>query len=136
MLVHRSSFPGDYPEVARVFVDERDKYLSYKLYQQTALPPPQPPPLPPHLAPMGYALFNQPRALVGVVGIGHSKGIEKYWGKVSVTEMQELTRIPKPSRASVFMWSAVKYSAYGLVLYGAYRGLRGPVQRLVTKLGS
>lgn len=62
---------GEFPALSRVFVEERDTYLTYSLQLAAA-------PIPDVHTPNGLV----PQTVVGVVGIGHVPGIVRNWGKV------------------------------------------------------
>ncbi len=108
--------------MTKVFVDERDLYLSYTLHAAAESDP---------LTPLSP---SEQRVLVGVVGIGHVKGIKEHWCKVSAAEARRVTIIPKPSR----MEKAVRYTArlsfYALLAVGTYKLFGGPLKKIVTSL--
>lgn len=62
----------EYPTLSRVFVDERNTFLTYSL-QLAASPIPNP----------EDPTLLVPSTVVGVVGIGHVAGIVERWGKVT-----------------------------------------------------
>lgn len=61
----------------------------------------------------------QPLNIVGVVGLGHMKGIEQNWNRH--IDQTSLLTVPEPSRASRVVRFGVKVCVYGLVGYGFYR---------------
>ncbi|XP_054710031.1 traB domain-containing protein-like isoform X2 [Uloborus diversus] len=101
---------GEFPELSRVFVKERDIYLAYSL-QMSATPVPSP-----HSPDVCV-----PSYVVGVVGIGHVPGIIEHWGKVTEKDVAAILRIPEPSLYSRVLKKTVRYSLYGLGVYGIYK---------------
>lgn len=90
----------EYPGLKKVMVDERDAYLANNLWNAcNSLEPGIP--------------------VVGVVGIGHSQGIEKYWATASEVNVNELLSLP-PARSSI-VGRVAKYSVYGGLVYVVYR---------------
>ncbi len=69
----------EYPELSRVFVNERDQFLSYSLRKCTQL-------IPIETSETGFV----PATVVGVVGIGHVQGILKQWNQPSINDIQHL----------------------------------------------
>lgn len=72
---------GEFPAMSRVFVEERDIYLTYSL--QMACSP----------IPCMHSHSEEqfePAVVVGVVGIGHVPGIVKNWGKVTDSQIPPL----------------------------------------------
>uniref|UniRef100_A0A2S2QT17 TraB domain-containing protein n=1 Tax=Sipha flava TaxID=143950 RepID=A0A2S2QT17_9HEMI len=74
---------ADYPELEKVIVDERDKFLTYSLQNcagfeidKTGLKP--------------NSYFSKPQVIVGVVGLGHLAGIKNYWETITKEEIAEL----------------------------------------------
>lgn len=109
---------GEYPVFRDVFVTERDLYLCHSL--QVAMSP--------QLEADGSI---RPVNVVGVVGIGHSAGIRKYWGKVDRKQIAEISTIPESSRTSKVVRFAVRWGFWGAVGYGVFRVVR---PRLPTTL--
>jgi len=58
----------EHPALAKVMVDERDEYLTHSIYQ-------------------ACLETKEGADIVGVVGIGHSAGIEKNWPEAAVISM-------------------------------------------------
>lgn len=67
-----------YPEITEVFVNERDLFLTHSL-QLACKPVPTPNGL-------------MPVRVVGVVGMGHTSGIMKHWGKVKKSQIPPILR--------------------------------------------
>eukprot|EP00116_Pleurobrachia_bachei_P005463 sb/3465725/ len=105
---------GEYPNLSRVFVDERDKYLARKIYDS---------------AEGGQIKVSFPQEIqleegekvrvVAVVGIGHISGIKKYWAED--VDMESICVIPEQSRNSWIMVKAIKYTLLTGLFYTAYR---------------
>uniref|UniRef100_A0A6A7FP92 TraB domain-containing protein-like n=1 Tax=Hirondellea gigas TaxID=1518452 RepID=A0A6A7FP92_9CRUS len=98
---------GQFPAISQVFVKERDMFLARSLYIACETP--------------SSAGYRTPSNVVGVVGIGHLKGIQEYWGKVSKEDIRNIMIIPEPSRSSRIIWYTCKMAALGLVGYGCYK---------------
>ncbi|XP_055936142.1 traB domain-containing protein-like [Argiope bruennichi] len=101
---------GEFPELSQVFVTERDIYLTYSL-QMAALP---------QLSPHSHEVAT-PSTVVGVVGIGHVPGIKERWGKVRDEDIPAILHIPESSRTSKIIRKCIRFSVYGLGLYGLYK---------------
>lgn len=67
--------------------------------------------------------------VVGVVGIGHVKGIKEHFENVSIQDIAEVVRVPVPSRMRVLAGSAVKYGVMSGMAYGAFCLARRLVHR-------
>lgn len=101
----------DFPHFDELFVKERDQYMAYSLAN----------------AAMPVADENgHPRAVrvVGVVGIGHARGIRDNWGKVSSEQVRKIMTIPEPQLSKRILKATLKYGFYGLVVFGAYKVIR------------
>ena len=72
----------EYPELSRVFVSERDQFLSYSL-RKCALQ------IPIETNQTGFV----PATVVGVVGIGHVQGIVKQWNQPPLDDIQHLMKL-------------------------------------------
>ena len=72
-------FTGEYPEMSKVFVEERDTFLAYSL-KQAALE------IPIHDA----TRPREPRVVVGVVGLGHVAGIVNKFESVTSQEVEQV----------------------------------------------
>ncbi|XP_059483307.1 traB domain-containing protein-like isoform X3 [Neocloeon triangulifer] len=105
---------GEFPALSKVFVHERDLFLAHSLALAAQ--------------PIGAV----PARVVGVVGIGHVQGIIANWGKVDEHTIQEIMSLPPPSTTSKVIRFTLKASAFGLVVWGAYKLL--PVPRITTFL--
>jgi pheromone shutdown protein TraB len=68
-----------YPELSRVFVNERDQFLSYSLRKCAQQ-------IPIETNETGFV----PATVVGVVGIGHVQGIIKQWNQPTINDIQHL----------------------------------------------
>jgi len=109
---------GEYPVFRDVFVNERDLYLCHSLTLAST---------PTQLLPNGKL---KPVTVVGVVGIGHSSGIAKNWGKVDESQLPAILTVP-PARLSTRLFkTTVKYGFLTLIGYGVFRIVRPRVQHL------
>lgn len=99
----------EFPTVTEVLVDERDKVLAYSL-KHAALP---------------TANFPMtPRmVIVGVVGMGHVKGIQSQWDK-DITGIQELVSIPKQSRTARVLSLTIRLTVVGALGAAVYFTIR------------
>lgn len=102
---------GDFPALSRVFVGERDIYLSQSLKACSQTQPP---------SDEGF-VYPSP-VVVGVVGMGHVKGIMEKWDDpFTRLQLMEITSIPGPSVAGrLFKWG-FRLSLVGLFAWGCYR---------------
>lgn len=104
---------GEFPKFGEVFVSERDLYLCYSL-QLAALHSRQ------QLAQSNRPL--EPFNVVGVMGIGHCAGVQKFWPKKGIAEeIPKIMTIPQASTSTRVFGKTIKYSTYALVGYGIYR---------------
>ena len=103
---------GEYPELSKVLVEERDMYLAYSL-QLAATP----------LIDVRDGVTRLPATVVGVVGIGHVAGIVQNWGHVRDEDIPPLLHIPPQSLFSYVLIKSLKYSAVAAFAYGFYRFL-------------
>lgn len=69
--------------------------------------------------------------MVGVVGIGHVAGIQKYWGRVTEEEVAQLMSIPPPTLTSRVLRASVRFALIGGAAYVFYRVVPLPYDRLV-----
>ncbi|XP_065836357.1 traB domain-containing protein-like [Oscarella lobularis] len=98
---------GEFPDLTKVFVNERDAYLAHT-FQKAAQPV--------HSRLTGG---KEPVIAVGVVGIGHVQGIKKNWNKE--IDVRPLCSIPPPSVGSRLAGLGMKFGFYGICLYGLYK---------------
>eukprot|EP00118_Oscarella_pearsei_P004719 m.20611 g.20611 ORF g.20611 m.20611 type:complete len:310 (+) comp28048_c0_seq1:80-1009(+) len=98
---------GEFPDLTKVFVEERDAYLAHTLRCASQ---------PAHSQLMGG---KEPVIAVGVVGIGHVQGIVNNWNKE--VDIRSLCRIPRPSVGSRIAGLGVKVTFCGICLYGIYK---------------
>ncbi|ESO99290.1 hypothetical protein LOTGIDRAFT_113686, partial [Lottia gigantea] len=99
---------GEFPALSRVFVDERDIFLTHSL-KFAARPMLE--------SPSANGLI--PSVVVGVVGIGHVPGIVANWSKEQ--NIADIITIPEPSAISRIVKSSIKLSVLGLVVWGCYK---------------
>ncbi|XP_066581050.1 traB domain-containing protein isoform X2 [Prorops nasuta] len=112
----------EFASLERVFVKERDLYLTYSL-QAACLP---------KLTPQGPV----PARVVGIVGIGHTLGIIENWGKVKASDIKPILRIPPPSLSSKIIKFGFKATLLGSVVYVAYRLTPISISSTVTSVKS
>ena len=101
----------EFPTVTQVLVDERDKVLAYSLKSA---------------AYVTNTPSGPPVTVVGIVGMGHVKGIEKLWNK-DIVGIKEIMTVPRPSRTTRLVSLAIKVSiatAIGVASYYAFRRFR------------
>lgn len=84
---------NEYPSLAEVVVNERDRILTYSL-MVSANCVQQP--------------YGPPVTVVGVMGMGHIGGVCSNW--MTVGDIRPLLIIPRPSRTSVLVWTGLKIS--------------------------
>nr|XP_042700137.1 traB domain-containing protein isoform X1 [Chrysemys picta bellii] len=114
---------GEFPDLHRTIVSERDIYLTYMLKQaakRIELP---------------RASETEPRkcipsVVVGVVGMGHVPGIEKNWN--TDLNIQEIMSVPPPSTSSKVLRFVIKATVFGLMGYGCYRVGQRTVQFILS----
>lgn len=101
----------DYPELEKVIIDERDKFLTYSLQScagiiidQTGI----------HTD----SIVPKRQVVVGVVGFGHVAGIKNYWETITKEEIAKLIIIPPKSKSSKVIKIVIKVSTYSLLLWG------------------
>lgn len=82
-----------FPEVMEVFVNERDRILAHSLMVS---------------ANCAQEPYGEAVTVVGVIGMGHVSGVNSCWMKVG--DVRPLLAAPRPSRASIVLWSGVKFS--------------------------
>ena len=98
----------EFPTVTEVLVDERDKVLAFSL-KHAVLPTPNFP--------------STPLVVVGVVGIGHVKGIKSHWD-TEIKGIQELVSIPKQSRTARLLSLSIKLTVVGALGAAVYFSIR------------
>nr|XP_008531341.1 PREDICTED: traB domain-containing protein [Equus przewalskii] len=102
---------GEFPDLHRTIVSERDVYLTYMLRQAARrLELPRSSDAEPRKC--------VPSVVVGVVGMGHVPGIEKNW--TTDLNIQEIMTVPPPSVSGRVSRLAVKAAFLGLLGYGLY----------------
>jgi len=108
-LMHEMA--ADYPELEKVIVDERDKFLTYSLQscagiviEKTGLKP--------------NHIVSRPQVVVGVVGLGHVAGIKNYWETITKEQIADLIIIPPQSKSSKVIKIVIKITTYGILLWG------------------
>ena len=99
----------EFPTVTEVLVDERDKVLAFSL-KHAALPT------------AGFPSAS-PLVVVGVVGMGHVKGIQSHWD-TEITGIQELVSIPKQSRTARVLSLSIKLAVVGALGTAVYFTIR------------
>ncbi len=84
---------SQFPEVMEVFVTERDRILTHSLMVS---------------ANCAKEPYGPPVSVVGVMGVGHVKGVSSCW--MDVGDIRPLMTVPRPSLFSMMAWSGVKFS--------------------------
>lgn len=84
---------SNFPELYEVFVNERDKILAHSLMVS---------------ANCAQEPHGPPVTVVGVMGIGHVAGVSSCW--MNVGDIRPLMVVPRPSPASMVVWSCLKFS--------------------------
>ncbi|MBN3301906.1 TRABD protein, partial [Amia calva] len=105
-----SEMIGEFPDLHRTIVAERDMYLTYTLRQAARCVD----------APANTQ--KVPAVVVGVVGMGHVPGIEKNWDKT--LNIQDIMSVAPPSRLGRAMRTVLKGAALGVLGYTCYRAGR------------
>uniref|UniRef100_UPI003590103E traB domain-containing protein-like isoform X2 n=1 Tax=Myxine glutinosa TaxID=7769 RepID=UPI003590103E len=103
---------GEFPDLHRTIVAERDVYLTHSL-RQSARPVSTPPALP------GQPAGRTPAVVVGVVGIGHVLGIKENWNKQ--LDIRQVVSIPPPSMTGRACRIITQVSFLGLACYACFR---------------
>ncbi|CAK9295489.1 unnamed protein product [Gordionus sp. m RMFG-2023] len=106
------SMAGEYPELRLVFVDERDTFLAHSLKQAAS-------PIMIHNPEAPDELMLIPKVVVGVVGMGHTIGIEKRWGEN--IDIEPLLRLPAESSSKRIIKKVAFTSCIIILSYGGYR---------------
>ncbi|XP_067861465.1 traB domain-containing protein-like [Heptranchias perlo] len=102
----------EFPEFHRIFISERDVYLTHSLKQAAR----------PIVLPQISQSDPQqviPSVVVGVVGIGHVAGIKKNWNRQ--LNIQELMRVPNPSLPTRILRFVFGVTLYGLKIFFYYK---------------
>uniref|UniRef100_A0A2K6F3B9 TraB domain containing n=1 Tax=Propithecus coquereli TaxID=379532 RepID=A0A2K6F3B9_PROCO len=102
---------GEFPDLHRTVVSERDVYLTYMLRQAAQR-------LELRRSSDAELRKRVPAVVVGVVGMGHVPGIEKNWS--TDLNIQEIMTVPPPSISCRVSPLAVKSTFFGLLGYGLY----------------
>lgn len=112
---------GEFPRFGQVFVNERDLYLCYSLQLASLHSRHQ-------LQQSNRPL--EPFNVVGVMGIGHCSGVQKYWNSKTgiAEEIPNIMTIPPASTSTRVFGASIRYGTFALVGYGVYR-LTAPLLR-------
>jgi len=122
---------GEFPAMTKVFVDERDIYLAHTM--RVVLEDPR---HPAHAGRLRTGHVREPPVVVGVVGIGHVKGIVERWGSTTDAEAARVCVVPPPSRAAAAVRYGVRLSLLSLAAYAGYRLARGPGRSVVAAISA
>lgn len=90
---------NEYPELGKVFIEERDTYLTYSLQMAT------------QCTFENIDRVLEPTVAVGVVGIGHTPGIKAMWGKVKEEDIHPIMAVNESNKRGLF-----KKTVLGLAL--------------------
>jgi len=63
----------------------------------------------------------RPSVVVGIVGMGHMNGIQRFFNKVSAKDVQAILEIPNQSMRSKVVGKVIKYTFYSFMIYGLCR---------------
>ncbi|PAV63844.1 hypothetical protein WR25_03252 [Diploscapter pachys] len=107
----------DYPHLSRIFVEERDAYMTYVLHNLLINNT-----IEKRLAwgKTNGSVEYQPLRVVAVVGIGHTPGIVSRWNEQQ--DISQLIRIPERSFASKAVGLTFRAAFWGGIGYLLYRG--------------
>lgn len=110
---------GEFPQLSNIFVTERDQYMALILHSIMQK----------YTADKIAAWANvrdkveyQPLTVVGVVGLGHMRGIANNWNRH--IDRDSLLTVPTPSKVSRFIRFGIKVAVFGAISYGCYRSGR------------
>lgn len=95
--------------IYKAFVTERDLLLCHSLQNAAAMQKDS------------QTGRLKPITVVGIVGIGHSDGIIKNWGKVTTKQIEHLMNVPPEPLSMKLFNRSLKFAAIGLLGYGAYK---------------
>ncbi|CAG0921649.1 unnamed protein product [Notodromas monacha] len=108
----------EFPELCKVFIDERDLYLAHSLqiaaskeFVHSCFSVPG----------QARELMDEPHAVVGVVGMGHVQGIVEQFGKVSPADAEKVSKLPPPSRTYALMRVTLKVTVIAGIVYGVHK---------------
>ncbi|PIO62529.1 hypothetical protein TELCIR_15910 [Teladorsagia circumcincta] len=106
---------GDFPKLTKIFVDERDAYMTHALHSLL-----QKNTIEKRLSWERTDVEWQPLRVVAVVGIGHTPGIVAHWD--NPVDIAPLLHIPPPSTSTKVVKFAVRAAFWGAVGFLLYRG--------------
>uniref|UniRef100_A0A8C4RLV5 TraB domain containing n=1 Tax=Erpetoichthys calabaricus TaxID=27687 RepID=A0A8C4RLV5_ERPCA len=115
-----SEMIGEFPDLHRTIVAERDIYLAYMLQQAAKRV---------EVLPLAESEL-MPAVVVGVVGMGHVPGIESNWNKP--LNIQEIMSVAPPSLSGTLLKTAVKGALIGVMGYLCYRAGSGVSRALMS----
>jgi len=95
----------EFPVFREVFIEERDLFLCHSL----------------EIASLPQETLKRPTRVVGVVGIGHMKGITLNWNRVDSNEICKITKIPDQSIEKKLFVKSVKYATILLVSFSIFQ---------------
>ncbi|BES96485.1 TraB family [Nesidiocoris tenuis] len=94
----------NFPELGKVFIEERDTYLTYSLQSACNFSMPT----------------GEPTVAVGVVGIAHMPGIKNMWGKIEEEQIPPILALPEKKGRGIVK----KLIICGILTYAAVRVFR------------
>ncbi|MBN3276925.1 TRABD protein, partial [Polyodon spathula] len=106
-----SEMIGEFPDLHRTIVAERDIYLTYMLKQAT------------QRVELPALQEKVPAVVVGVVGMGHVPGIERNWD--TPLNIQEIMSVAPPSLSGTVLKTVLKGSVLVILGYACYRAGSG-----------
>lgn len=114
---------GDFPKLTKIFVDERDAYMTHALHSLL-----QKNTFEKRLSWERTDVEWQPLRVVAVVGIGHTPGIVANWD--NPVDISPLLHIPAPSTSTKIVKFAFRAAFWGAVGFLLYRGSVRVIRRL------
>jgi len=125
---------GEFPALSRVFVDERDVYLAHSLQVAADLIQVDPNARGGIVGPSPTILPSpHPRIVVGVVGIGHMKGIINHFGTVTPEQVKQYAIVHPPSRIQRITTFALKMAVLGGIGFCTYKAVKIPTKFIFNR---
>ncbi|KHJ90905.1 hypothetical protein OESDEN_09239 [Oesophagostomum dentatum] len=116
---------GDFPKLSKIFVDERDAYMTHALHSLLLKNT-----LEKRLSWERMDVEWQPLRVVAVVGIGHTPGIAAHWD--NPVDIAPLLYIPPPSTSTKVVRFACRAAFWGAIGFMLYRGGMRVVRRCLA----
>ncbi|KAJ1358682.1 hypothetical protein KIN20_017168 [Parelaphostrongylus tenuis] len=106
---------GDFPKLSKIFVDERDAYMTHALHSLLRENTREK-----RISWERTEVEWQPLTVVAVVGIGHTPGIVSHWN--NPVDISPLLQIPPPSMSAKVIKFAFCATFWGTLGFLLYRG--------------